>query len=85
MEVKLDETRQRCGGGGDWSIFFGQEGLTWDVRWGGNVYCTAKTVYQKFETNIPRNETARPQSQFLYSCFFERLYIPTFGLRIVLQ
>ncbi len=25
------------------------------------ITCTAKTVYQKFETNIPRKETARPQ------------------------
>ncbi len=32
---------------------------------------TAKKVYRKFETNIPRNETARPQSQFLHSCFCE--------------
>ncbi len=30
------------------------------------------TVYLKFETNIPRNETARPHSQFLHSCIFER-------------
>ncbi len=29
---------------------------------------TAKTVYRKFEPNIPRNETARPQSQILHSC-----------------
>jgi hypothetical protein len=27
---------------------------------------TAKTP--KFETNIPKNETARPHSQFLHSC-----------------
>ncbi len=33
---------------------------------------TAKTVYRKFETNIPRNETARPQAQFLHECFCER-------------
>ncbi len=31
-----------------------------------------KTVYRKFETNIPRTETARPQSKFLHSCFCER-------------
>jgi hypothetical protein len=35
-----------------------------------NVLCkkamhTAKTQYRKFETNIPRKEIARPQSQFL--------------------
>ncbi len=28
--------------------------------------CTAKTLYPKFETNIPRNETARPDSTFMY-------------------
>ncbi len=33
---------------------------------------TAKTVYRNFETNIPGNETARPQSQFQHSCFCER-------------
>jgi hypothetical protein len=27
-----------------------------------------KDTYRKFETNIPRNETARPRSQFLHSC-----------------
>jgi hypothetical protein len=39
---------------------------------------TAKTVYRKFETNIPRNETARPQSQFLrvHSCFCARFIFP---------
>ncbi len=30
-------------------------------------------LYQKIETNIPRNETARPRSQFLHSCICERL------------
>ncbi len=34
--------------------------------------CTANTLYRKFETNIPRNETARPRSQFLHSCICER-------------
>jgi hypothetical protein len=29
---------------------------------------TAKTLYRKFETKIPRNETAPPLSQFLHSC-----------------
>ncbi len=29
---------------------------------------TAMTLYRKLETNIPRNETARPQYQFLHSC-----------------
>jgi hypothetical protein len=35
----------------------------------------AKTLYRKFETNIPRNETARPRSQFPHSCLCERLNI----------
>jgi hypothetical protein len=46
-------------------------------RWKGTVpndskyadwpcICTAKTLYPKFETNIPRNETARPHSTFMY-------------------
>jgi hypothetical protein len=30
------------------------------------------TLYQKFETYIGRNETARPYSQFLHSCVCER-------------
>ncbi len=34
--------------------------------------CTAKTQYQKFETNIPRKGIARPQSQFPHSCVCER-------------
>jgi|LakMenE01Jun11ns_1017448.scaffolds.fasta_scaffold9795495_1 hypothetical protein len=29
---------------------------------------TANALYRKFETNIPRNETALPHSQFLFSC-----------------
>ena len=33
---------------------------------------TAKTQYQKFETNIPRKGIARPQSQFPHSCDYER-------------
>ncbi len=33
---------------------------------------TAKTQYRKFETNIPRKGTARPQSQFPHSCVCER-------------
>ncbi len=34
--------------------------------------CTAKTVYRKCETNNPRNETARPLSQFM---FLRAIYI----------
>ncbi len=38
------------------------------------------TVYRKSETNIPRNETERPQSQFLYiHVSVSDLYIPTIG------
>ncbi len=33
---------------------------------------TAKTVNRKFETHIPTNETAQPQSQFLHSWFCKR-------------
>ncbi len=33
---------------------------------------TAKTLHRKFETNIPKNETGMPRSQFLHSCFGER-------------
>ena len=32
-------------------------------------------LYQKIETYSPRNETARPRSQFLHSCIWER-FIP---------
>jgi hypothetical protein len=42
-------------------------------------YCTAKTSLRKCEQNIPRNETARPHSQFIHS------YIPRIGLPIWLQ
>ncbi len=33
--------------------------------------CTAKTLDRKLETNIPRNEIARPRYQFLHSCIWE--------------
>jgi hypothetical protein len=41
---------------------------------------TAKTVYRKFETNIPRNETARPQSQSYIHVSMSNFYIPMIGL-----
>jgi hypothetical protein len=43
---------------------------------------TAKTLYRKFEKNIPRNETVRPHSQFLHSCIWEQFIFshPTIGL-----
>jgi hypothetical protein len=33
---------------------------------------TAKNQYRKFETNIPREGIARPQSRFPHSFVFER-------------
>ncbi len=38
------------------------------------VYCCCYWYHKvpKFETNISRNETARPRSQFLHSCIWER-------------
>ncbi len=36
------------------------------------VTVTLNTMHRKFHTNIPRNETARPRSQFLYLCISER-------------
>ncbi len=36
--------------------------------WPGQAPHTAKNQYRKSETNIPRQEIARPQSQFLHSC-----------------
>ncbi len=33
----------------------------------------ANTLNLKFETNVPRNETARPRSQFLQLCICERV------------
>ncbi len=55
-------------------IFQLVEGNIWSCIKQGNATCTrtAKAVYRKFETNIPRNETAWPQSQFLHLCFCER-------------
>jgi hypothetical protein len=48
---------------------------------------TAKILYRKLEKNIPRKETARPQSQFLrsYTVSVSDLYVPTIGLSIWLQ
>jgi hypothetical protein len=40
-------------------------------------FAISATLYRKFETNISRNETARPLSQFLLSV--SHLYIPTIG------
>jgi hypothetical protein len=38
---------------------------------------TSKTQYQKFETNIPRKEIARPQSLFPNSCALNKKAIST--------
>jgi hypothetical protein len=38
----------------------------------GEERSSAKTQYRKFETNIPRNGIAGPQSQFPHSCLCER-------------
>ncbi len=43
---------------------------------------TTKTVYRKFETSIPRNETARPQSQFIHSWFCERFIYSNTRIRL---
>jgi hypothetical protein len=39
------------------------------------LYHTAKTLYRKFETNVPRNETVRSRSQFRHSCFVRERFI----------
>jgi len=46
---------------------------------------SANTLYGKFETNIPRNESVRPRSQFIHSCVCERFiqYITTIDLSIL--
>jgi hypothetical protein len=46
---------------------------------------TARTQYRKFEANIPRKGTARPQSQFLHHVSVSDLYIHRIGLPILLQ
>jgi hypothetical protein len=42
------------------------------MRLKGYALRTVKTRYRKLEANVPRNETARPRSQFPHSCFCER-------------
>ncbi len=37
-----------------------------------NLWTCAHALYRKFKAYISRNETARPRSQFLYSCICER-------------
>jgi hypothetical protein len=44
------------------------------------------TLYRKSYLRIPRNETARPGSQFLNSCICEQfIYIPRIALPIWMQ
>ncbi len=45
---------------------------------------TAKKLCGKFETNIPRNETARPLFQFLHSCTSSKIGRPILGIYISL-
>jgi hypothetical protein len=42
-------------------------------------------AHRKFETNIPRIETAQPRSQFLHLVSASDLHIPWIGLPILLQ
>ncbi len=46
--------------------------MTAPTRFASAACAAAKTQYWKFETNIPRKGTARPQSQFPHSCVCER-------------
>ncbi len=43
--------------------------------WIHNTAFTAKTLFRKLKTNIPRNETAQPRCQFLHSCIFEQFIL----------
>ncbi len=43
---------------------------------------SAKKLYGKFETNIPRNKTARPLFQFLHSCMSSKIGRPVLGIYI---
>ncbi len=47
-----------------------------------NFFLVYFTLYWKFETYIPKTETAQPRSQFLHSCIWEwfPVYIPMIGL-----
>ncbi len=68
-----------------WSEVIVRRILCCDIPKWSNYFLTlysAKTLYRKFETNIPRNETVRPLSQFLHSCIWER---STVNLLILLQ
>jgi hypothetical protein len=46
--------------------------------------CTAKNQFRKFETNIPRKGTVRPQSQFHIHVYVSDLYTTTIDLPILL-
>ncbi len=49
------------------------------------ITLTAKTLSRKFDTNIPRNETARPRPNSYIHASVSDLYIPTVGLPILLR
>jgi hypothetical protein len=44
-----------------------------------HLHCTANELYRKFKTNIPRNETVRPRSQFSHSCNLGIYILPRLG------
>ena len=48
--------------------------MMYDVLYAGveKEWAPDYALYRKFETNIPRNETARPRSQFLHSYICEQ-------------
>ncbi len=45
-----------------------------------DIKCVNPTLYRKFETYIPRNETVRPRSNFNIHLPVSHLYIPTISL-----
>ncbi len=49
------------------------------------VFYTAKTQYQKFETNVPKKELCSLSPNFHIHVFVSDLYVPMIGLLIVLQ
>ncbi len=57
-----------------WSAVVRTEELFAFVLDAGSAHC--KYSIPKIRQNIPRHETARPQSQFLHSCFCDRFIFP---------
>jgi hypothetical protein len=71
---RVEVNKDRGGSTGD------VEGLM-EGQVGGPIHC--KGSIRKYETNISRSETARPQAQFLYiHVSVNDLYILTIGLSI---